>query len=84
MKKLITMLLAFAIVGITLDQYTVDATLVGVTNEDVLYEDTRGHIWAIERDKDATYRLDQNVTLVMRQNFNRIIEDDIIVGVNDK
>ena len=84
MKKLITTLIAFAIVGIMVDRYTVDATLVSLNNNEVLYEDTRGHIWAVERDLQATYRLDQEVTLEMAAKFNRIIEDDEIINIYEK
>ena len=84
MKKLIATLIAIAIVGITVDKYTVDATLIDITNTDVLYEDSRGHIWAVERDLQATYRLDQEVTLEMAAKFNAIIEDDEIVNIYEK
>ena len=84
MKKLITTLIAIAIVGITVDKYTVNATLIDITNTDVLYEDTRGHIWAVERDLQTTYRLDQEVTLEMAAKFNAIIEDDEIVNIYEK
>lgn len=84
MKKLIATLVAFAIVGVMLDRYTVNATLVGFTNNEVLYEDTRGHIWAVERDLQATYRLDQEVTLEMAAKFNAIIEDDEIINIYEK
>lgn len=84
MKKLITMLLAIAFIGTMLDRYTVDATLIDITNTDVLYEDTRGHIWAVERDLQATYRLDQEVTLEIAAKFNAIIEDDEIINIYEK
>ena len=84
MKKLIATLIAIAIVGITVDKYIVDATLIDITNTDVLYEDSRGHIWAVERDLQATYRLDQEVTLEMAAKFNAIIEDDEIVNIYEK
>ena len=84
MKKLITMLLAIAFKGTMLDRYTVDATLIDITNTDVLYEDTRGHIWAVERDLQATYRLDQEVTLEIAAKFNAIIEDDEIINIYEK
>ena len=84
MKKLIATLIAIAIVGITVDKYTVDATLIDITNTDVLYEDTRGHIWAVERDLQTTYRLDQEVTLEMAAKFNAIIEDDEIINIYEK
>ena len=84
MKKLIATLIAIAIVGITVDKYTVDATLIDITNTDVLYEDTRGHVWAMERDSQATYRLNQEVTLEMAAKFNAIIEDDEIVNIYEK
>ena len=81
MKRIITIVTVLVMIAFTLDHYIVDAILVGFNNDEVLYEDTRGHIWAIERDKDATYRLDQNVSLFMRRNFNLTLEDDEIVNI---
>lgn len=61
-----------------IDRYTVNAQVVEITNDEILFETQDGNLWAI----DNVY-VGQNVTLNMNSNgTNENIYDDIIENVN--
>lgn len=61
-----------------IDRYTVNAQVVEITNDEILFETQDGNLWAI----DNVY-VGQNVTLNMNNNgTNENIYDDIIENVN--
>jgi hypothetical protein len=81
MKKLITAIVALMIVGNAFDTYMVNATIYGVTNDTVIYEDVKGNLWETYRDYDATYRLGKEVCLTLKGRFTSDLTDDIVLRV---
>ena len=81
MKKLITTIAILMILGNAFDIYTVNATIYKVTDDTVIYEDTKGNLLETYRDHDATYRLGKEVCLTLKGRFTSDITDDIILKV---
>lgn len=74
-----------AIMALTIgDMRTMHGKLVSFTNDTVIYQDTEGHLWETYRDKNEVYRLDKEVIIVLKNNYNNIIEDDIVITVRDR
>lgn len=66
-----------------IDRYTVNAQVVEITNDEILFETQDGNLWAIDNDVVANVYVGQNVTLNMNNNgTNENIYDDIIENVN--
>lgn len=66
-----------------IDRYTVNAQVVEITDEEILFETQDGNLWAIDNDVVVNVYVGQNVTLNMNNNgTNENIYDDIIENVN--
>lgn len=66
-----------------IDRYTVNAQVIEITNDEILFETQDGNLWAIDNDVVVNVYVGQNVTLNMNNNgTNENIYDDIIENVN--
>lgn len=58
----------------------INATVIDVKQDVILFEDVTGNIWSC-RDNKNTYKVGQNVILTLNDKGTDFIEDDEIYGV---